>query len=770
MAEGNGAATGPETLAASPPPLPPLRGLREKMVAAAQVLAEERRSQSGASPVPLQSPAGMKSSTRPVIDGSTLRTEERQRLARERREEREKQQAAKETQILEKEKKAKLQYEKQMEERQRRLKEQKLKEQQRRVAVEEKRKQKLEEDKERYEAVLHRTLERSQRLETRQKRWSWGGSVTDSDGKPESPIPDEGSKRSTSSANLKQAETVINKRLSSSAARLNSPSKARRSQVSPMESNVLSRLLTPTQASLARSKSAATLSADGQDPSAPGSAVSSPAHAPKVPMRSRSTDRLKAAGSPLGNVSPEMAQKSEPAKQPSSTSRRAPSPSLPSPRRSPSPANVGKRAPSPAAIRQKSHPSSPKRQWPPSPVLVSKPAPIQRPSITPNVLNVAKKQSDPVCRPKERLEDPEGQDPGPAAMLHPSSERELAAAAPKTKEDASSKTTLATTTAEEAARILAEKRRLAREQRERKDQERAQREEEERIRKEEVAKQALEKQAQLEEALQELEDERRAGEEEPQRQAEQEEQEKIAELQLQREEAEAKALEEAEKQRQEREQIVQRNKQERLERKKRIEEIMRRTRKAEQNDAKNDDKSNEEDEGVEEDEELGLEKQDQPEKAKYDSSLEDGPEAVCDLAASEDGSKMEPDSVFVNGDDEEEVDQRNDDGGGNSMYLTQVKEASPPAKETVVENSEISCVNEEDGSTGFLSNLNGKSTTWNFEEIIELGVHPKTTMAADKATQSLKDAAVVPASPRLAFEEESPVNSLTKPIETASEL
>nr|XP_028571785.1 MAP7 domain-containing protein 3 isoform X6 [Podarcis muralis] len=728
MAEGNGAATGPETLAASPPPLPPLRGLREKMVAAAQVLAEERRSQSGASPVPLQSPAGMKSSTRPVIDGSTLRTEERQRLARERREEREKQQAAKETQILEKEKKAKLQYEKQMEERQRRLKEQKLKEQQRRVAVEEKRKQKLEEDKERYEAVLHRTLERSQRLETRQKRWSWGGSVTDSDGKPESPIPDEGSKRSTSSANLKQAETVINKRLSSSAARLNSPSKA------------------------------------------PGSAVSSPAHAPKVPMRSRSTDRLKAAGSPLGNVSPEMAQKSEPAKQPSSTSRRAPSPSLPSPRRSPSPANVGKRAPSPAAIRQKSHPSSPKRQWPPSPVLVSKPAPIQRPSITPNVLNVAKKQSDPVCRPKERLEDPEGQDPGPAAMLHPSSERELAAAAPKTKEDASSKTTLATTTAEEAARILAEKRRLAREQRERKDQERAQREEEERIRKEEVAKQALEKQAQLEEALQELEDERRAGEEEPQRQAEQEEQEKIAELQLQREEAEAKALEEAEKQRQEREQIVQRNKQERLERKKRIEEIMRRTRKAEQNDAKNDDKSNEEDEGVEEDEELGLEKQDQPEKAKYDSSLEDGPEAVCDLAASEDGSKMEPDSVFVNGDDEEEVDQRNDDGGGNSMYLTQVKEASPPAKETVVENSEISCVNEEDGSTGFLSNLNGKSTTWNFEEIIELGVHPKTTMAADKATQSLKDAAVVPASPRLAFEEESPVNSLTKPIETASEL
>ncbi|TRZ05518.1 hypothetical protein HGM15179_021589, partial [Zosterops borbonicus] len=91
---------------------------------------------------------------------------------------------AKETQILEKERKAKLQYEKQLEERQRKLKEMKQKEEQRRAAVEEKRKQKIEEEKERYEAALHRTLERSQRLETRQKRWSWGGSVTpDSEGK-----------------------------------------------------------------------------------------------------------------------------------------------------------------------------------------------------------------------------------------------------------------------------------------------------------------------------------------------------------------------------------------------------------------------------------------------------------------------------------------------------------------------------------------------------------------------------------------------------------
>ncbi|NXA37051.1 MAP7 protein, partial [Eudromia elegans] len=190
-----------------------------------------------------------------------LRTEERQRLARERREEREKQNAAKETQILEKERKAKLQYEKQLEERQRKLKEQKQKEEQRRAAVEEKRKQKIEEEKERYEAVMHRTLERSQRLETRQKRWSWGGSVTP-DSECKTALLYTASKRSTSTANLKQTEAVVNKRLSSSAALLNTSDRTRRSQLSPLDSSVISRLLAPTQASLARSKSAATLSAD----------------------------------------------------------------------------------------------------------------------------------------------------------------------------------------------------------------------------------------------------------------------------------------------------------------------------------------------------------------------------------------------------------------------------------------------------------------------------------------------------------------------------
>ncbi|NXG59613.1 MAP7 protein, partial [Hemiprocne comata] len=191
----------------------------------------------------------------------TLRTEERQRLARERREEREKQHAAKETQILEKERKAKLQYEKQLEERQRKLKEQKQREEQRRAAVEEKRKQKIEEEKERHEAALHRTLERNQRLETRQKRWSWGGSVTP-DAESKTVLLHTASKQPPSPANLRQAEAAMSKRLSSSAALLNASDRTRRSQLSPLDSSVISRLLAPTQASLARSKSAAALSAD----------------------------------------------------------------------------------------------------------------------------------------------------------------------------------------------------------------------------------------------------------------------------------------------------------------------------------------------------------------------------------------------------------------------------------------------------------------------------------------------------------------------------
>uniref|UniRef100_A0A8C4YEZ5 MAP7 domain containing 3 n=1 Tax=Gopherus evgoodei TaxID=1825980 RepID=A0A8C4YEZ5_9SAUR len=807
-----------------------LKGLREQMVAAAQAIAEERRNQSGISPVPVQTAVNLQTATKPVIDGSILRTEERQRLARERREEREKQNAAKETQIFEKEKKAKLQYEKQMEEKQRKLKEQKQKEEQRRAAVEEKRKQKIEAEKERYEAVVHRTLERSQRLETRQKRWSWGGSVTsNSDCKTEPQTADEANKRSTSTANLKQTEAVINKRLSSSAALLNSPGRrgtekkrstslnrisskphsspelekvkkeerpARRSQISPLESNVISRLLAPTQASLARSKSAATLSADGQDPSeshlcprsASASSISSPNQTPKVPVRSRSIDRLKTTVSSSDTSSPESTQKSATQKQsPSPAGRRPPSLSVSARRRSPSPANLAKRPSSPSTARQnqKARPPSPSllKQRPSSPTTVSKPAPIQRLPLTPSVMNITRKKPEMECKPKDNCKEGAGQEYGTS----PTSERETVAIAAKTKEESSSKNIPGTTTAEEAAKILAEKRRLAREQREREGQERIQREEEERSREEEMVKKMIEDKAQREEELRRLEEGKRLDDEEQQRQAEervrkeQEEQEKL------REEAEAKAQEEAERQRQERERIMQQNMQERLERKKRIEEIMKRTRKSDQNEAKNEEKSAneaEEEEDAEEEEELSLEKTYQPEKIngvdlsqeikvqrKYSS------EFACDLTSTEssmqDMSKMEADEVLINGDEQDLYQKKKNEG---SLHVMQLKDYSPSAKEMVIQDSEILHVNEADRTIGLIQNLNGKSNAWTFEEIIDLGVHSKSTklssdsITADNCNENLNDAATVLSSPKLAFEDDGTVNSFTKPIETASEL
>ncbi|XP_074818822.1 MAP7 domain-containing protein 3 isoform X8 [Natator depressus] len=760
-----------------------LKGLREQMVAAAQAIAEERRNQSGISPVPVQTAINIKAATKPVIDGSTLRTEERQRLARERREEREKQNAAKETQIFEKEKKAKLQYEKQMEEKQRKLKEQKQKEEQRRAAVEEKRKQKIEAEKERYEAVVHRTLERSQRLETRQKRWSWGGSVTsNSDSKTEPQTADEGgaaNKRSTSTANLKQTEAVINKRLSSSAALLNSPDRS----------------TTKRSASLNRLSNKVSLQSEQPPPKgsqveqkASASSISSPIQTPKVPVRSRSIDRLKTTVSSSDTRSPESAQKLETEKQsPSPAGRRPPSPSISARRRSPSPANLAKRPSSPSAARQnqKARPPSPSvlKQRPSSPTTVSKPAPIQRLPLTPSVMNITKKKPEMECKPKDKCEEGAGQEHGTS----PTSERETVAISAKTKEESSSKTIPGTTTAEEAAKILAEKRRLAREQREREDQERIQREEEERSREEEMVKKMIEDKVQREEALQRLEEEKRLDDEEQQRQAEervrkeQEEQEKL------REEAEAKAQEEAERQRQERERIMQQNMQERLERKKRIEEIMKRTRKSDQNEAKNEEKSaneGEEEEDAEEEGELGLEKTYQPEKINgVDLSQEIkvqtqcSSEFACGLTSTEssmqDMSKMEADEVLMNG-DEQDIYQK--ETNERSLHVTQLKGYSPSAKEMVIQNSEILHVNETDHTIGLIQNLNGKSNAWTFEEIIDLGVHSKSTklssdsITADNCNENLNDAATVPSSPKLAFEDDGMVNSLTKPIETASEL
>ncbi|XP_073399640.1 MAP7 domain-containing protein 3 isoform X7 [Dendrobates tinctorius] len=730
-----------------------MKGLREQLVAAAQAIADERRSQTGSSPVPALSSVNVKT-TKPVIDGSALRTDERQRLARERREERERLNAAKEKELLEKEKKSKLQYEKQMEEKQKKLEEQKLKDEQKRVAAEEKRKQRLLEDKERRESNVRRTLERSSQLDQRQKRWSWGGTVegdkqgasgssspshVDLIGKNASTIePQPGNEcgsgaanmRSTSASNLKQADGSIHKRLSSSSATLE--------------------------------KASATT-------------TSTPPSISKGPMRSRSIDRGKTPSTAASaSTASEASQKSGIEKpSPPSVGKLPPSPTVTSRRRSPSPSGVTKRAPSPtlekrnsSSLTQRNRPPSPNlvKQRPPSPTTIQKPAPIQRPSLTPSVLSTTKKTAELETKPKEKASD----------VIN--SEPKTEATSSKTKDEPSNKTASGSTTAEEAAKMLAEKRRLAREQREIKEQERIQRQEEERIKREEMARKAEEDRLRLEEETKLLEEKRKLEREEEERLAQeekirrdQEEQEHLMELQQQREEAEAKALEEAEKQRQEREKIMHQNMQERLQRKKRIEEIMKRTRKNDQSDIKSEDKSEEDDEDIGDVEEnlQGDNEDDIYENADIPSELEE--ETASEALLSPKAAVVESSELFINGnrpDIEEKIN-------GHTSETVPALESSHVTDDTARLSQDEFHRNEEDNTGESVPKLNGKSATWTFEEIIDLSIHSKTSnlsvdsIAMDGCKQDLIEAATI--SPKLAFEE-GQINSLSATIETAAEM
>ncbi|XP_058857459.1 ensconsin-like isoform X6 [Acipenser ruthenus] len=835
-----------------------LKGLRAQMVAAAEAQAEERRGQTGTSPLPAASPTGSNTRTgaRPVLDGATLRIDDRLRVAKERREEQHKQHAARETQILEREKKAKLLYEKQMEERQRKLEEQRKKEEQRRSAVEEKRKQKMVEEKEHYEAVMLRSLERSQRLEQRQKRWSWGGAVTvesdsrtgdqgtdpthpvdliDSSSPAEPQTVQEVDKRSASTMNLKQTDSVINKRLSSSSATLmNSPDKSAQRRSSslnrlankatqpPKEPQKLSQreqtgsVLKKRSSSLSRlgSKSQASPMLEKGTKEEEQASASS-IHPPKGPLRSRSIDRQK--GGPPSTASsdgaPENTQKPEKQKRPPSPAgKRPPSPSnlqgrRRSPSPSPSPATTAKRPPSPSTAKPspRNRPPSPSgvKQRPSSPQPAAKPVPIQRPALTPT--------GPPTLRKRE----PKPKESPAVAPESPQSPEPAVATSSKTKEDPSAKNIAGTTSAEEAAKILSENRRLAREQKEREELERVQRQEEERIRKEEQQLREEEERARREEEQRRLEEERKKEEEERERLEEverarlaREELEKQAELQLQREEADALALKEAEKQRLERERVMQKNQQERIARKKRIEEIMKRTRKGEQNDSKRDEKSdnqgsddNDEDKmsNTESDDKDG-EENETDDFEETDALEESETEVVSMPTESETATQGHPEAESVTQDKEavpeegkgapEEAEAKvvspdegvvtgsvnggmevEDKENNNGRYLETVQPVavSLTPKSKLVESSEFLHVNEDD-KVGRLPNLNGKSGSWTFEELIDLGVHSKTAViTVDSMNQNLIDAAGIPEGPKVAFEDKT-VMAMSKPMEAVSEM
>ncbi|XP_008061540.2 MAP7 domain-containing protein 2 isoform X2 [Carlito syrichta] len=532
----------------------------------------------------------------PGMDGF-LKSDERQRLAKERREEREKCLAAREQQILEKQKRAKLQYEKQIEERWRKLEEQRQREDQKRAAVEEKRKQKLREEEERLEAMMRRSLERSQQLELK-KKCSWGASVaagpTGRDGLAASTLPpDAGTtaaaaestnacdKLSTSTMNLpKQTEPPMSKRLSSSTVAISySPDRA---PAGPLKSSYKS---SPTR-NIERKKAASTSGAGDATKGNPTGAEASPMEKVKRGQRVTSPIPTGSLGSPL--------------------------------RRCELPGVISKRSSSPVISRttSKAYPQSPKTVKPPylgSPVKYRLPAlPSQE---TP------KKKAEKEKSNKER----EGVLAQQAASLHGeevpekhvadkhASEKHAAAGNKTESNAASGKPTAGTTDAEEAAKILAEKRRQARLQKEQEEQERLEKEEQDRLEREELKRKAEEERLRLQEAACKQEEERKRQEEEmkqqeeeKKRQEEEEEKRKAGEeakrkaeeellkqkqekekqeqekamIEKQKEAAEAKAQEAAKQMHLEREQIMLQIEQERLERKKRIDEIMKRTRKS----------------------------------------------------------------------------------------------------------------------------------------------------------------------------------------------
>uniref|UniRef100_A0A8C8AIZ6 MAP7 domain containing 2 n=1 Tax=Otus sunia TaxID=257818 RepID=A0A8C8AIZ6_9STRI len=520
------------------------------------------------------------SSVTSAIDGF-LKTDERQRLAKERREEREKYLAAREQQILEKERRAKLQYEKQMEERWRRLEEQRQREEQKRAAVEEKRRQKLKEEEERLEAMMRRSLERSQQLEQKQKRWSWGGALAAGSGGRD------GESENTPPPVLGLAANTLPPDPVTSTAPADSFNACDKLSASTM--NLPKQMESPISKRLSSSTAAITHSPDRVFHICPRVAPASPLKSPYKPSPTRSTDRKKATSPSTSDaMKGAAAAETEKIKKEKRPATPGSSSGMGSPlRRSDSPAAMSRRSASPATPKTvaKTYPQSPKnaKQYPASPV---------KHRATSNLNHeTPKKKAD---KEKENVSHQKSPGARTDEAGQVASEKHVPSAG-KT-ENSEGKITAGTTDAEEASKILAEKRRQARLQKEQEERERQEREEQERLEREEQKRKAEEERLRLEEEARKKEEERKReeaaarkkAEEEARRRAEEEqmlkekqEKELQAKLEKQREEAEIKAREAAEQLRLEREQIMQQIEQERLERKKRIDEIMKRTRRSE---------------------------------------------------------------------------------------------------------------------------------------------------------------------------------------------
>uniref|UniRef100_A0A4W3J7G5 Ensconsin-like protein n=1 Tax=Callorhinchus milii TaxID=7868 RepID=A0A4W3J7G5_CALMI len=706
----------------------------------AQVKVEDKKGQSSSRPTSANSGQSVNSDAKQELHA--LKVDDKQRLAKERREERQKQLVARDILLLEKEEKARQHYERQLVERKKKIQEQRLKEEKRRAAVEEKRRQRLEEEKERHEAVVRRTIERSQRAKQKQNRWSWGGALQ----RNTTINRDDADRRSVSTMNLsKHVDPVINKRLSSSSATLlNSPDRVvRRLQLSPWESNIVTRLLTPTHSFLARSRSTAALSGNGQDsviPICPRSASASLITQPTCRnLHNRMSDWPKVIitthdvnGRRRTTHSP-MVDKSEREKNIVTTL-----PVNTTVKRSHSPSNVKSKPPVPSTARSAnkapaSDTSTPK--LPISPPSSANNLPIQRPpspgNVRPKYETEKKDQAKGNLKPEENLEEKPPMPPiaSAAKVLAPVEESKEA---PTTLPSASpGKLIAGTTDREEATRLLTEKRREAREQRDRDEEEKREQEERERLMKEEMLRRKAEERARREEESRRLEEERKLKEEEQKvederkhlEQKAQKEKEELERLQKQKEE-EARAREEAEKLKLERERHFQKEEQERMERKRRLEQIMKRTRKSDASEKK--------------DNTLQPVVQRNGEVPKVSTLEEKGISRTSD-------EKDELQITSSSGDrPKEEAGTQELGNNGEFTYRAETDIECPAAIGKVLKENGVSEQNQ------------------NFEEIIDLPVETKSTKQATGAVSDGQGDGAISVNPIIAFEENRSLELLSK--------
>ncbi|XP_064783748.1 MAP7 domain-containing protein 2 isoform X2 [Oncorhynchus masou masou] len=546
--------------------------------------------------------------------------EEKRRTALERREEHQKQLVSRELGRLAREERAMRHYEQQMEERKRRLQEQREKEARRRTAVEEKRRQRMKEESERYESVVKKTLEKSQRIKQRLSQGS-RGRKTDNKSAP------------------------------------------RRSPLTAWERALVSRLLTPTCSYLARSRSYNCQSREEEVVhicprsvschSIPATATNS--H--KSPRRSGTTDHhlvqadlrtdyradyrsiiqanYQVATSPSPSrtchrsINAAQLKAAQQEKNERTARRNTQQPHIPNAPLKALPTNplpntgvkvlptnpqCSAAVPSPERKPVIRHTSVIRQLLSQQLELELDPVPEEDTVLVPNpTLSPGNSQASQTISPGAPVPNPT-LSPGnsrpirtPAAVwdqvqpfLHspePQTQRETTLSTEGGADEAlppgatpSPRPSAGTMDPEEASRLLAEKRREARLKREREEEENLRREEFERRGREELERRRVEQRARLEAEAKWLVEERKRREEEEQKHAEEErasaEEEKAlramqeaALLQKQREEEETQAREKAEQQRLEREKHFQEEEEQRQERKKRLELIMRRTRK-----------------------------------------------------------------------------------------------------------------------------------------------------------------------------------------------